>query len=186
MIESLAVTLLPTMFLIVLFGGEELFRRKNIDMDGEPPIDKTLFYLSKYSILVMWGGMVVQSWGIHLAFIPLPERLKGVALSIWVVGFALLFMGRFRLGESFRLGSPKERTRLQVKGLFRFSRNPMYFGMYATLLAAVLYTLNPILFCVGIFVVAVHHRIVLAEERHLQKVFGEEYTEYCGWVRRYL
>jgi hypothetical protein len=56
MIEFLAVTLFPMLFLIVLFGGGELFRRRNINMDGEPPIDRTLFFMSKYSILILWGG----------------------------------------------------------------------------------------------------------------------------------
>ena len=41
-------------------------------------------------------------------------------------------------------------------------------------------------FLIGIFVVAVHHRIILAEEQHLRKVFGEEYMDYCSRVRRYL
>jgi protein-S-isoprenylcysteine O-methyltransferase Ste14 len=98
----------------------------------------------------------------------------------------LLFAGRFGLGSSFRIGSPKESTRLKVDGLFSFSRNPMYLGVYATLLAVVLYTLNPVLLVVAAFVVAVHHKIVLAEETHLQNVFGGEYTDYCRRVARYM
>jgi protein-S-isoprenylcysteine O-methyltransferase Ste14 len=46
--------------------------------------------------------------------------------------------------------------------------------------------LNPILLLVAVYIVAVHHKIVLAEEEHMQKVFGEEYTQYCRRVRRYL
>jgi protein-S-isoprenylcysteine O-methyltransferase Ste14 len=155
-------------------------------MDGDPPIDKTLFYISKYSIILLWAAMVLQSWGMNLSFITVPGGVKWVALSLWASGFILLFIGRLGLGESFRIGSPRERTRLQVNGLFRFSRNPMYLGVYGTLLASMLYTLNPFLFFIGIFVVAVHHKIVLAEERHLQNVFGEQYTEYCRRVRRYI
>jgi protein-S-isoprenylcysteine O-methyltransferase Ste14 len=75
---------------------------------------------------------------------------------------------------------------LPVGGLFQFSRNPMYLGVYATILAGVLYTLNPLVLLAGVFVVAVHHRIVLAEEQHLQKTFGAEYADYCRRVRRYL
>jgi protein-S-isoprenylcysteine O-methyltransferase Ste14 len=186
MIDSAIVTLFPTLFLIVLFGGGELFRRRKIDMDGDAPIDKRFFYISKYSILLLWGAMVLQSWGMNLSLINVPELLKWVSLGLWVSGFTLLFAGRFGLGDSFRIGSPKESTRLKVNGLFQFSRNPMYVGVYATLLASVLSTLNPIFLFVGLFVAAVHHRIILAEEQFLQKEFGEEYRDYCSRVRRYL
>jgi protein-S-isoprenylcysteine O-methyltransferase Ste14 len=38
----------------------------------------------------------------------------------------------------------------------------------------------------GAFIVAVHHRIVLAEEGRLRSTFGEDYAAYCRRVRRYL
>ena len=37
----------------------------------------------------------------------------------------------------------------------------------------------------GVFVIAVRHEIVRAEENHLQDVFGREYLEYCSRVRQY-
>jgi len=186
MAESLFVTLFPIGFLTVLFGGGELFRRNNIDMDGDPPINKSLFLSSKYLILLLWAAMVMRSWGVNLSFTMVPGSLKWAALCFWVLGFVLLFIGRFGLGKAFRIGSPKERTNLTVEGLFRFSRNPMYLGIYATLLASVLYTLNPLVLAMGIFVVAVHHKIVLAEEQYLRTAFGEQYAAYCHRVRRYL
>jgi protein-S-isoprenylcysteine O-methyltransferase Ste14 len=185
-IESIFVTLPPILFLIVLFGGGERFRRRNIDMDGEPPIDRTLFYISKYSIVVLWGAMVLQSWGINLSSILVPGWLKWISLCLWTLGFMLLFIGRLGLGNAFRLGSPKENTSLKTDGIFRFSRNPMYLGVYATVLASVFYTLNPVILLIAVFVIAVHHRIVLAEEDHMKKVFGQEYLNYCHRVRRYI
>jgi protein-S-isoprenylcysteine O-methyltransferase Ste14 len=186
MIEPLSVTILPIGFMIVLIGSEKLLLSKNIDMGGEPPIGKTLFSSSKYSILLLWAAMIAHSWGINLSFMKTPELLKWVSLCIWVTGFVLLFIGRLGLGDSFRIGSPKESTNLKVDGFFRFSRNSMYLGVYTTLFASVLYTLNPLLFIIGAYVVIVHHKIILAEEQYLQKVFGEQYTEYCHHVRRYL
>ena len=82
MIESFGITLFPVLFLIVLFGGVELFRRRSIDMDGKPPIDRRLFYISKYSILILWGAMVLHSWGINLSFISVPGILKRVSLCL--------------------------------------------------------------------------------------------------------
>ena len=186
MIEAAVVTILPVGFLIILFGGGALFQRENINMGGEAPINRTLFSVSKYSIIILWGAMVVQSWGISISFIEVPPLLRIVALFFWFFGFVLLYLGRFKLGNSFRLGTPKEDTGLIVDGLFKLSRNPMYVGVYATIVASALYTLNPIVILLGAFVVAIHHTIVLAEEKHMQKVFGQEYLDYCNRVRRYI
>lgn len=186
MVEKLVVTLPPILFLVVLFGGGALFRRKNIDMDGTPPIGRAVFYLSKYLIVFIWGAMVLQCWGVDFSLANIPPVLQLFPVCLWVFGFTLLFMGRMGMGDSFRIGSPQERTGLKVNGLFRFSRNPMYLGVYSTLLASVLYTLNPIIVIVGAFIVWVHHRIVLAEEEYLKKEFGVEYLDYCSGVRRYI
>ncbi len=113
--------------------------------------------------------MVVQSWGVSLSFVQAARMVAEGLLVLWVGGFLLLFIGRLGLSDSFRIGSPKESTRLKVDGLFRFSRNPMYLGVYATVLASILYTLNPLVLLAAIFVIAVHHRIILAEEQHLHE-----------------
>lgn len=186
MIEAVLVTILPAGFLIVLFGGGALFRKRKIEQDGQAPINRTLFYAGKYSILVLWGAMALQSWGIRISMVDVPRALQISALAFWVAGFAFLYLGRFRMGDSFRLGTAREDTRLKTDGLFSLSRNPMYVGVYATIIAASLYTLNPVVILSGAFVVAVHHSIVLAEENHMQTVFGREYGEYCSRVKRYI
>jgi protein-S-isoprenylcysteine O-methyltransferase Ste14 len=183
---SLFVTLLPVLFLAGLIQKALAFRRRQVDMDGEPPISKALFASSKYAIVLVWGAMVIQSWSDKLSFIDVPSVITSASLGLWALGFALLFAGRSGLGDSFRIGSPKERTGLKQTGLYKFSRNPMYVGVYATLCAVVLRTLNPVLLLVAVYVIAVHHRIVLAEEAQLRHVFGEEYRTYCSQVRRYL
>ena len=185
MIESLVVTLFPVLFLTVLISTGEKFRHRNIDMDGEPPVERRLFYLSKYLIVLVWVAMVLRSWGVILP-LEMAQALKWPSLFLWIAGFVLLFIGRFGLGDSFRIGSPKEATSLRVDGLFRLSRNPMYLGVYSTLLGAFLYSLNPLVLVVAMFIIVVHHKIVLAEEQYLQKVFGDEYLQYCSRVRRYL
>jgi protein-S-isoprenylcysteine O-methyltransferase Ste14 len=186
MLLSLFVTVLPVLFLAGLIQKGLAFRRRHVDMDGVPPIPKALFASSKWAIVVVWGAMVIQSWSDKLSFIDVPVVLTSASLGLWALGFALLFAGRAGLGDSFRIGSPKEPTGLKRTGLFRFSRNPMYVGVYATLCAAVLRTLNPILLLIAVYVIAVHHRIVLAEETQLRRVFGEGYRTYCSQVRRYL
>jgi protein-S-isoprenylcysteine O-methyltransferase Ste14 len=186
MFLPLAVTAFPVLFLAGLIGGGIVFRRRNIDMDGEPPIDKRLFVSSKWAIVILWAAMVLQAWEVRLWFVAVPDAGRWLALGLWVVGFTLLFVGRFGMGSSFRIGSPKERTGLKTSGLYSHSRNPMYVGVYTTLVASVVYTLNPILLVIAGYIIAVHHRIVLAEEGYLTRAFGPEYRAYCGQVRRYL
>lgn len=186
MIEAFVVTMFPILFLIVLFGSGRLLRRKKIDIDGAAPIYRALFYASKYSIIVLWGAMVLSSWGISISLVEGSTLVKWISLFFWFSGFMLLFIGRFGLGNSFRIGTPKESTNLRVNGIYSFSRNPMYLGVYATVLAPVIYTLNPVLLLLAVFVIAVHHKIVLAEEEHMRKVFGKEYVDYCHRVRRYI
>jgi protein-S-isoprenylcysteine O-methyltransferase Ste14 len=186
MIESALVTILPAGFLIVLFGGGVIFLKRKIEQDGEAPINRTLFYASKYAILVLWGAMVMQSWGIRISVVDVPRALQLIALLFWVCGFAFMYLGRFTMRDSFRLGTPKEDTSLRTDGLFRISRNPMYVGVYLTIAASTLYTTNPLVILLGVFVITVHHRIVRAEEKHLRNVFGREYSEYCSRVRQYI
>jgi protein-S-isoprenylcysteine O-methyltransferase Ste14 len=186
MVEPLVVSALPALFLIALYGGEALLRRRKVDPTGEPPVGRALFSCSKYAIVIPWGAMVLRSWGAGFAIGERPALLKWAALVLWVLGFVLLFLGRLSLGDSFRMGLAKEQTRFEQAGIYRHSRNPMYLGIYATLLSASLYTLNPIVLIVGAFMAAVHHQIVLSEERHLRVVLGIAFEEYCRRVRRYL
>ena len=186
MIESIAVTLAPVLFLVVLFGGGALFRRKKINMDGDAPINRTLFYLSKYSILILWGAMALQSWDFNISLVPVPAAVHWISLISWFFGFALLFLGRFKLGNSFRLGTPKEGTTLTVRGLYRFSRNPMYVGFNCFTLSSMLYTSNPFVDIAGIYSIVIYHFIIRGEEKFLLERFGAAYIEYKSRVRRYL
>jgi len=186
MIEAALVTILPVGFLIIIFLGGALFLQKKIEQDGEAPINRPLFYASKYLIMILWGAMALASWGIGFMPFQVPRPLQLIALAFWFLGFTLLYLGRFTMGDSFRLGTPNEDTRLKTDGLFRLSRNPMYVGVYATIVASSLYTLHPVVILLGAFVVAVHHAIVLAEEKTMQKVFSKKYSEYCSRVRRYV
>lgn len=184
--ESLLITIFPVVFAVIFLEAKASFRRRQIDLDGVAPIPPTIFYLSKYAIVVVWAAMVADGWGAPLSMVPAPAAVRWAGIALWALGFVLLLLGRMALGGSLRVGSPKESTTLKTDGLLGMSRNPMYVGVYTTLLAAVLYTLNPILLALAIFIVVVHHRIVLAEERFLQGAFGEAYQEYCRRVRRYL
>jgi len=62
----------------------------------------------------------------------------------------------------------------------------MYTGIDATMIAAVLYSGNPLVLAAAAFVIAVHHRIILVEERWLPAAFGIDYERYRERVGRYV
>jgi protein-S-isoprenylcysteine O-methyltransferase Ste14 len=180
------ITTLPVLFLTMLIISTLRFRRMRLDLSGTPPIRKSVFLTAKYSIILIWSVMIVHSWGIDLSFIKVPRAAEWTALLLWISGFIIMFTGKITLGRSFRIGSPMEKTELRIIGIYRFSRNPMYLGVSMTIIAACLFTLNPVVMLLGIFIIAVHHAIALAEEKHLRKLFGKKYTEYCRYAGRYL
>ncbi len=84
--------------------------------------------------------------------------------------------------------SPADPTKqLVTKGLYRFSRNPMYIGVVLILLGELVFTLSPYLFfySIGIFVLF-HFFIAYREEPRLKKDFGQDYETYCKTVKRWI
>jgi protein-S-isoprenylcysteine O-methyltransferase Ste14 len=104
----------------------------------------------------------------------------GGVIYIWCVWDFAVF-GR---GTPAPIDAPKK---LVVRGLYRYTRNPIYLGVLMVLLgwtvmfqgmALLIYT-----FCVGI---CFHVFVVLHEERRLGQQFGAEYHDYCKEVGRWL
>jgi protein-S-isoprenylcysteine O-methyltransferase Ste14 len=77
--------------------------------------------------------------------------------------------------------------KLVTKGLYQFSRNPMYLGMFSVLLGEFLYLGSLLLFLYLILIIIIFHLdIVRREEPELKGRFGKEYEEYSQKVPRWL
>jgi protein-S-isoprenylcysteine O-methyltransferase Ste14 len=105
---------------------------------------------------------------------------SGGVIYAWCVWDFAVF-GR---GTPAPIDPPKK---LVVRGLYRYTRNPIYLGVLTVLfgwavmfrgMALLIYT-----FCVGI---CFHLFVVLYEERRLGQQFGAEYHDYCQKVSRWL
>ncbi len=80
---------------------------------------------------------------------------------------------------------PKENG-INVSGLYRISRNPMYLAYFVLFFGCVLLTRSLILFII-LFVFQISaHWIIRSEERWCIDKFGEEYVNYMCKVRRYI
>ncbi|VAX37257.1 hypothetical protein MNBD_PLANCTO02-2361 [hydrothermal vent metagenome] len=80
-----------------------------------------------------------------------------------------------------------ESTSLITTGPFRVSRNPIYLGMVLVLLGVAIWigSLTPLL-VVPFFILVIDTVFIRGEQQMLQATFGEEYTQYCRRVRRWI
>jgi protein-S-isoprenylcysteine O-methyltransferase Ste14 len=106
----------------------------------------------------------------------------GVAIYLWC---AWDFVSK-GLGTPAPIDAPRV---LVVKGLYRFTRNPMYVGVSLLIVGQALYYGSwHIAVYAMVFVVLVNLFVLFYEEPTLRRLFGEQYEEYCRkvprWVRR--
>lgn len=187
MIVKIFFSLLPTVFVVHLFITEYLLYKKGINIDGKAPINKYVFFGSKYAVVLIWAGMILEMWNIYIPGSLVNNQFtKGAGLAMWLIGFIFLYVGRFWLGNSFRIGVANEKTQFVAKGIYKISRNPMYLGLYLTFAGCMLYSLNAFCISLSLVVTIIHHIITIAEEKQLTDIYGEAYKLYCKKVRRYL
>lgn len=106
--------------------------------------------------------------------------LAGASIYGWCVWDFAVF-GR---GTPAPIDAPK---RLVVRGLYRFTRNPMYVGVLTTILGwAALYEAPGLVMYALCVWLGFQCFVVFYEEPHLRKVFGRSYEEYCARVRRWV
>ena len=81
----------------------------------------------------------------------------------------------------------QESSFLLQRGMYRYSRNPIYLGMVVVLLgiSIVLGSVTPF-FLIPFFVWLIQIRFIIKEEQMLENTFGEPYLQYKARVRRWL
>jgi protein-S-isoprenylcysteine O-methyltransferase Ste14 len=156
------------------------------DYSGKPTVSPWLFYAGKSLGYLTWIILVLAIMNPEKINYP-PGKIREILSYVLIfTGIVLFVLSSFHLGSSLRIGLPGEGTSLKTGGLYRFSRNPMYLGMYALTLAAIIYTFSLWVFLPGLFSMVVYHLIVLGEEKFLAERFGDDYLKYRQRVRRYL
>ena len=116
-----------------------------------------------------------------------PPFLKFLGLLIMFISFIWSYFAQRCMKVSWRIGIDTEnKTELITIGLFKFSRNPVFFGMISGLLGLLLLTPNfitLIIFILGNVLIQIQVRL---EEDFLKASHGEKYLDYTKRVRRWI
>jgi protein-S-isoprenylcysteine O-methyltransferase Ste14 len=102
-------------------------------------------------------------------------------------GLLLLLASLISFGRSFRVGIDVDRPdELVTTGVFAWSRNPIYIGLFLVLAGQFLVFPNWVPLVYLFAGTWLFHRQVLREEGFMRRQYGEEYSAYCQRVRRYV
>ncbi|HPS83581.1 MAG TPA: isoprenylcysteine carboxylmethyltransferase family protein [Bacteroidales bacterium] len=156
-----------------------------MDIIGKPSINPILFFSGKICGYLTWTALLLCWCNIEIVDCISFSYNQYISVAVYTIGFAFGIISIFNLGSSTRFGLPTEQTVFKTNGLYRISRNPMYLGFDLMTLSAMIGTLNVIIALLGLYSILIYHFIILAEEKFLERSFGEEYLNYKRKTRRY-
>lgn len=140
--------------------------------------------------LIVAGAMWIIASSLPPLY-PLPASLRlPVAVILALIGVAVALSGiiAFRRAQTtVNPLKPETSTSLVSTGIYRITRNPMYLGMLAVLLAWAAY-LPSLLTLLGpaAFSLYITRFQIIPEEKFLLSLFGTAFVEYTQNVRRWL
>ncbi len=155
-----------------------------MDALGKSPIPVPLLITGKVSMLCCWLFFIAKNQGMGILYSS--NALQLIAAVLAAAGVIFIVSGFICLGNSISVGLPREKTEFRCNGIFRITRNPLYFGAFLICAASCLYAVHPVNFILFAIAFAIHHSIILKEEKFLESVFGKQWMDYKQRVPRYL
>jgi len=136
--------------------------------------------------LVLGTARFVQGGAAAVGAIVPPLAVACAGLALLAAGIGLVAVAQRQMGASLRVGLPPEPTALVRRGLFRWTRNPIFLGMLVTLAGVVLVApgiWSAALWLAAAGAIGAQTRL---EERHLVARHGEAYLAYAARVGRFV
>ncbi|MCW4035032.1 MAG: isoprenylcysteine carboxylmethyltransferase family protein [Candidatus Bathyarchaeota archaeon] len=171
MVYVVLCNFLPYLLAGKLFDEKALNRLATVDT---PQKDNQKRLLNVYSVLFF--GMVAFS-----IFLPLTQD------TTWfVVGLTIYILGVIVETTSITnfLTTPADKP--VNKGVYRFSRNPMYLGMFLIFVGTSIACVSVLFLVLTAMFTAVSHLVVVAEEQVCTQKYGEPYQNYLNRIPRWI
>lgn len=113
-------------------------------------------------------------------FIPLK-----VGTTWFVIGCVLFAMAMAGMIAAFHAYMNTPQEEIVNRGVYRFSRNPMYFFFFVGVIAACIASTSLWLLIIAVPFILATHGIILGEERYCETTYGKSYLNYKKQVARY-
>jgi len=112
------------------------------------------------------------------------------SICLAVIGVAFIGLGIRALAQAGTTANPlapEKASHLTTRGIYAWSRNPVYLGLLALLMALGVHLQSPVTL-VGalVFVLYMTRFQIKPEERALAQLFGKDYQTYQSRTRRWI
>ena len=115
------------------------------------------------------------------------ESLRIAGLILLIISFLWTSIAQYQMSKSWRIGIDyEEKTELISNGLFKYSRNPIFFGVLISYVGTFLIIPNILSFSILLVTFVTIQTQVRLEEEYLESVQGQDYVDYKSKVRRWL
>lgn len=106
--------------------------------------------------------------------------------TMWfIIGLVIFILSLAAFIAAFHSYAAAPANKPIKNGIYRWSRNPMYFFFFAGMLGACIASASLWMLIVLIPFIAATHFIILGEERYCTETYGKEYLEYKAQTPRY-
>ncbi len=135
---------------------------------------------------VLLFSLFPQMYSYLLPFWYLERTGVQAAGLIWMhIALIWIMLAQYQMSHSWRIGiDEKHSTALVTSGLFRFSRNPIFLGMLASVWGLFAVLPNAITLLAGVTCYILIQIQIRLEEDHLHRQHGLIYEQYRKKVRR--
>jgi len=139
-----------------------------------------------------WGLAVIAglalNWLVPLPFLPVDLPAGWLGAMVFILALALVawaIVTITRAGSNVPTNLPI--TTIVASGPYRFTRNPIYLGMFLGLIGlAIAFDNLWLLMMLVPFALVIRYGVVAREETYLERKFGDVYRRYHTRVRRWL
>jgi protein-S-isoprenylcysteine O-methyltransferase Ste14 len=141
---------------------------------------------------IAWAIAFVVGWGVcwlyPLRFVPTSVSSAGLGTGVFAVSLALAIWAIVTIRQAgTRIETDKPSTAIVANGPYRFTRNPVYIGMFLGQTGlAIGFNCLWILAALLPFYLVIRYGVVAREEAYLERKFGGVYLGYKSRVRRWL
>ncbi|MCX7710472.1 MAG: isoprenylcysteine carboxylmethyltransferase family protein [Clostridia bacterium] len=144
--------------------------------------------LSTFIWIIVWFTEAMGGVG-FLGKVKASGNIISDILGLLLISFGVAFfiLAMIHMRNSWRVGIDKDtKSSLVTDGVYQYSRNPAFVGMYAMLSGLLLAYPDVLTLLTAVINIISIHQLVLKEEKHLTDSFGDEYLQYESRTPRYL